>query len=407
MATNHALSNAGGTLARVLTTDFCPWANRFVYWLKEPVGWFALAILTSVMIGLWVSPIGFTIAASLAVVSCVGMIWPWVAVRAADCSLRPGCQRVHEDDLCHLSMLVRNRLPMPLWGLAVEGFLDRDGSDTIGESIPTVALAYVRAWSTCRYRFSIQPSLRGRYPNTSTSVVCSFPFGIWTARRRLEDVSPITVWPKVFPILGCLEQSGRHRTTVGEGDHRGGNGDFIGVREHRIGDSAKQVNWTATARCHRLIVTERGAPDSPAWEIIVDDRGERSRDEIADQIRVAASLLASLHRQSIAMRVHVGTRCLVVRRGPDGFAQMMDLLADVPANGSANARSLSRRQQQASISISTNTDHDVTVCLANPETHHRLGGRDLHHVIGRNDSIDIAKQLESFWSWERRREHIA
>ena len=30
-------------LTGVLNHDFCPWANRYVYWLKQPIGWFVLA----------------------------------------------------------------------------------------------------------------------------------------------------------------------------------------------------------------------------------------------------------------------------------------------------------------------------------------------------------------------------
>ena len=73
--------------ARLLTTDFCPWSNRFVYWLKEPVGWFFLATLTSVIVGLYLAPIGWTLAASLTSVMAVGVVWPAIAVRAVNCTL--------------------------------------------------------------------------------------------------------------------------------------------------------------------------------------------------------------------------------------------------------------------------------------------------------------------------------
>ncbi len=58
MAIVHAAPDEQGWLSRLMTTDFFPWANRFVYWLKEPIGWFALATAISVMIGLYFSPIG-------------------------------------------------------------------------------------------------------------------------------------------------------------------------------------------------------------------------------------------------------------------------------------------------------------------------------------------------------------
>lgn len=405
MATTHAAPRAKSVLARVLTTDFCPWANRFVYWLKEPVGWFALATAMSVMIGMYLAPIGWIIAASLSALIVVGMAWPWIAVRAAAFALQPANNRVQEGDACYLVLDIRNRLPLPLWGLAVEGFLDCDQVDSELESVPTVALAYVRAWSTCRYRFALHPQLRGRYPTTTTYVACSFPFGIWTARRPLEDVSPITVWPKIYPIFDHLEESGRCMTAVGDGDRRGGTNDFIGLRDYQLGDAFKHVNWIATARSDRLMVTERGAPQSPAWEVVVDDRGGRSRDEIADQVRVAASVLANLHDQGVLFRVQIGTRRFAVQRGHEGFVRMMDALAEIPADGVERRQPSRADVNGASITLSTNVDGDITVRLVNPDTNHRLLKSHRHRVIGR--SSPLSKRLETLWSQEHGHECVA
>lgn len=407
MALAHDAPDGAGWLTRVLTTDFCPWANRFVYWLKEPVGWFALATLASVIVGLYLAPIGWTIAACLLAIIVVGMAWPWIAVRAAVCSLRPEVDRVHEDEHCHLTFAVRNRLPLPLWGMAVEGYLDRrdDEGDADQEDLPTVALAYVRGLSICSYRFAIQPSLRGRYPNATTSISCSFPFGIWTARRPLEEVTPVTVWPKIYPIAGRNEDCGQWTTLDGEGSRRDGHGDFIGIREYRIGDRMKHINWVSTARADRLIVTERGAPENPAWDVVIDVRDGRCRDEIADQVRVAASILANLHSRATPIRLCLNRQALAVRRGDEGFVQMMDALADVPIDGTTGACEVSARPSVASITISTDVQGNVTVCMVNPDANGRLGTRHAHHLIDRTG--DLALQMKSFWSEKHHAEAVA
>ena len=243
MDTFHELPGGKSWAARMLTTDFFPSANRFVYWLKEPVGWFVLATCVSVIIGLYFAPIGWTLAAALSSVIAVGMVWPAIAVRAVSCSLRPCVPHVHEDDPCELQFTIRNRIPMPLWGLSVEGFLDRTSGSPDIEKIPTIALAFVRALTTSTYRFSIHPDFRGRYPDGDAMLTCSFPFGIWTAKRSLEDVAPITVWPKVFPIRGQTDLSGRNAAQQGDGNRTGRAGNFIGLRDYRIGDSLRDVNW--------------------------------------------------------------------------------------------------------------------------------------------------------------------
>ena len=396
MATAHDASKETSRVASFFTTDFCPWANRFVYWLKEPVGWFVLATIVSVMVGMYVSPVGWTLAASLVAIIITGMVWPWIAIRAVSCALRPETASVHEEDACHLILSVRNRFPLPIWGLAVQGFLDRKSEDAETDDLPTVALAYVRGLSICSYRFSIHPALRGRYPDATVLLTCSFPFGIWTAKSEMTEMTPLTVWPRVFPIAGQNSMSGNSRAEHGEGSRPGRTGDFIGVREYRHGDCAKQVNWVATARSDSLIVTERGGPQCPSLFVTVDDSAGRSRWEIADRIRVAASLLANLHQSAIPLRLRIGARTFVVRRGHEGFVQMMDALTQIPADGDALSRPPERTPGTASITITSQDDGNPIVYTDDPSVNHRLMNTQQTRVIDRN--VDIADQLSSFWT---------
>ena len=243
------------------------------------------------------------------------MVWPAVAVRAVTCSLRPKDPQVHEDDPCELQFSIRNWLPMPLWGLSVEGFLDRSCEQVDTDKIPTVALAFVRGLTTSTYRFSIQPDFRGCYPDGDATLTCSFPFGIWTAKRKLEDITPITVWPKVYPITGQAVLKGRNTAELGEGERSGRAGNFIGIRDYRNGDSLRDVNWIATARYGELVVTERSAPQSCNVEVIVDVGAFEEREQLAKRIRVAASVLANLHHSSISLTVRIGKQVIHVMPG--------------------------------------------------------------------------------------------
>ena len=390
--------------ARLLTTDFCPWSNRFVYWLKEPVGWFFLATLTSVIVGLYLAPIGWTLAASLTSVMAVGVVWPAIAVRAVHCTLNSSKPQVHEEDLCELRLTVKNRLPIPVWGLAIEGFLDRK-SECDEVVVPTVALAFVRAFSIATYRFSVRPQLRGRYPDSDPVMTCSFPFGIWTAKRKLKDVSPVTVWPKVFPIAGQTAMTGRRTARSGEGNRNGRTGDFLGIREYRRGDCMRQVNWVATARTGDLVVTQRSGPQCAMVDVLVDVSHTPDREQLADRIRVAASLLANVHQSAVPLRVRIGNRCLHVRRGREGFSQMMDALADVPAEGVADSQLGYPLVQHATITISSNHCGDVTACIFDPSTNPRLKGMHTHRVFRRHQ--DLTSQLLSFWTEVRDADLVA
>ncbi|WP_417735128.1 DUF58 domain-containing protein [Rosistilla oblonga] len=395
MSFDLVASQEPNRLSRLLTTDFCPWANRYLYWLKEPVGWFVLATAISVIVGIYLAPIGWTLAAALAAVIVVGMAWPAVAVRAVESSLKPSQSQVHEGEPCELQLAVRNRLPIPVWGLAVEGFLDRRCDSDAEAAVPTVALAFVRGLAISTYRFSIRPELRGRYPNEDALLTCSFPFGIWTAKRKLKNVSPVTVWPKVYPVAGSTAMTGRRATESGDGNRSGRSGDFLGVREYRHGDSARQVNWVATARSGDLIVTERSGPQCPSVDVIVDV-GRSPREPLADRIRVAASLLANLHQSAVPLRVHIGKNSVQVRRGWDGFVQIMDALAEVPAEGETDACMPYPSRNRATIAIASSRDAEITICVSDPAVNPRSADGHSHRMIHRDRGL--AKQLLSFWT---------
>ncbi|MEM6473637.1 MAG: DUF58 domain-containing protein [Planctomycetota bacterium] len=408
MADAHDAPSGKGRVNSFFTTDFCPWANRFVYWLKEPVGWFVIATAISVLVGLYVSSVGWVLAACLVSLIAIGMVWPWVAVRSVVCSLRPESGQVHEDDICDLKLTVRNRLLLPIWGLAVEGYLDRR-HDEFDSDIPTVALAYVRGMTANGYRFSIRPQLRGKYPNGISTLTCSFPFGIWTARRELTDLKPVTVWPKYYPIDGECAMTGKQSTDRGDGNRSGRTGDFIGLRDYRQGDCMKSVNWTATARLGELVVTERGGPQCRAMRVLINARNEHSREVFAERVRVAASVLVNLHEAEIPLQVQIGKLSFLVRRGRDGFAQMMDALTEIPVDGDANAEKPEPVTGSASILIDSDRRGNPTACITDPSVNHRLRDEQQHRVFklstketpsdsAAESSDVIAEQVRTFWT---------
>lgn len=390
MANVHAAPGSQSRLASVMTTDFCPWANRFVYWLKEPVGWFALATAISAMIGLYFSPIGWTLAASLMAIMVVGMTWPLVAVYVTNCELRPEVDAVHEDEPCRMIFSVRNRIPLPVWGLAVEGYLDCDAD----ESAPTVGLSCAAPMSTSEYGIIVRPKLRGHYPIQTPTVACSFPFGIWTARRKLTTTKPLTVWPKVFPIMGVCPLAGRANAEVGEGQRGGRSGDFVGVRAYRRGDAAKHVNWIASARTDTLIVTERGGPQCVELDVWINIASTGSRDQLADRIRVAASVLLNLHQSSTPMRIMIGNQSLRCASGVKGRTAIMNALANVPADGGEET-ACRPVTKNALIEITCDTSGRCVSKITDPVGGRRAGGCTRTTTMTTQRSI--SDQVREFW----------
>ena len=204
-------------VTRLLNTDFCPQFNRYVYWLKEPVGWFALAATASLLVGAFLSPIGWTLAAGLIAMIVAGLALPWIAVRYAECKLEPVIGEINELETSQLMLTVRNRLPLPLWGLMVQGYLATPVVQTglIGDASldldakPDVGLACVPPLCDATFRLSIRPEYRGFYPVEVPLVACAFPFRyLDRAAEGSANVTPVTVWPKRVDLSGLLDIGG-------------------------------------------------------------------------------------------------------------------------------------------------------------------------------------------------------
>jgi uncharacterized protein (DUF58 family) len=319
---------------RLLTTDFFPGVNRYVYWLKEPIGWFVLAGFVSALVGLYLSPIGWTLAAGIAAIIAVGLAFPWLAVRTARCELRPLAGELFEHEPSVLQLSIVNRLPMPLWGLSVEGYLTGDPARTMGQ-MPEIALGSVAPFCKAVFRLPIVPQYRGHFPVVRPQIACGFPFGIWTARRDVEKVEPVTVWPLRVELHGETDFRGGRWAEVGDGNRTGGSSDFLGVRPFRRGDSLRSVHWVQSARQDTLIVCERAAPEAAEVKLSLDTSATRGsqeevRDHLAWRVRIANSLLVHFHGRHLNLQFILDGKLHAVSRGSSGLQAIGGLLAEIP-----------------------------------------------------------------------------
>lgn len=322
--------------------DFCPWLNRYVYWLKEPVGWFILATFCSLLVGAFLSPLGWTVAVGLMGVLALGLGFPWIATKTIYCELTPHRTEVHEGDSSHLILQVTNRLPFPVMGLIVEGWdtdLSHGSPSGNDNALSGVGLARVPAWSKASYRLPYVPEYRGKYPKGELKIACSFPFGIWTARRSLHKVQPVTVWPLLIPIQGSVEVSGSKRAESGFGQRVSTTGDFLGTRDFRQGDSLKSIHWVQSARLDQWIVCERGGPQRETLELCLDTSPslgtrEERRENLAWRVRIAASLVEILVAHHVPFRLVIDGESRAVGAGGHAREACFDLLAEISLDGS-------------------------------------------------------------------------
>lgn len=324
---------------RALDRDYFPSLDRATRRVRHPLAALGVAAVASFLVGLGIAPQGFVACGALSAVMVVGALWPWIVMRGVQATLRFPSVRAREGESVVVELTVRNRWPLPLWGVAVErGF--RRARERSRDEAADVALSLTRIapWSRQTYRWTFTPSVRGEYPTSTPRLTTSFPFGVWQAEAAISVEGSLLVWPR----WAELESTNGNRRTAfawGAPDDRtpGDEGETIGVREYRRGDGLRHVHWRQSARHGRLIVRERQRSVSSALRIVVDATPEhhgslQDEDSLEWALRIAASLAQLAWRRGEAAELTLGSDVYRTMRGPDGLPPLLDALARfVPA----------------------------------------------------------------------------
>lgn len=321
-------------LESALNHDFCPQANGWVYWMKNPIWILSLTTLTAGICAYWVSPAVWLLFGFLLTVIIGGVCWPWLSLRGLDCELRFLKHRVTEGETLQVALTVKNRAPWPIFGLVLEKGLSQSGSQS-----DSMALSWIPGWSSREYLWEYVPQQRGVYPQLSPVLETSFPFGLTTSERSVTQYNRLIVWPETVD-LPSLPDSAEIRICDEQLSDRvvGDFGDMLATRLFRPGDSLRRVHWGQTARQQTMIVTEHQAPIISAIRVIpdLDERHHQTNPEINSLetvIRLTASLCRSLHQQNCYVECVIGDDLIRIGRDGAGLKQAFDTLAGLPKEG--------------------------------------------------------------------------
>ena len=162
------------------------------------------------------------------------------------------------------------------------------------------------------YRLTIPR--RGMAAFGRVRVTTRFPFGLFEKSRE-QDLGGVL---PVHPSGGAIPPKGRALSAPGAGErpepYPGTGSEFHGLRSFRSGDDPRSVHWRSTAKTGRPVVIERERERRRVVTLLVDTRGMKDVDGIAD------SAIGSARR-------FVGEGCDVGLAWPGGDV--------VPAPGSA------------------------------------------------------------------------
>jgi uncharacterized protein (DUF58 family) len=150
---------------------------------------------------------------------------------------------------------------------------------------------YLPAKSEQRADLQLNFEQRGVYQQSSFGLMTRFPFAFLSKTRRVPLQREITVFPRIdqtdrfFQILPLI--SGEMESFL-----RGRGHDLYRIREYTSEDSARHVDWKATARSGMLKVREFTREDERKLRIVFDNPSLEQIDErqYEDAIALAASL---------------------------------------------------------------------------------------------------------------------
>ncbi|MDA7950926.1 MAG: DUF58 domain-containing protein [Pirellulaceae bacterium] len=316
--------------------------------------------------------------------------------------------RTEEGKAVEVELVITNRWPWPIWGLAIErGFSHSTELDVL----PVTAISRIGGWSQSHFRWEFVPEIRGRYPVSRPQLVTEFPFGLWKAKRRINVESNLIVWPQRFSLppvmLSCGEQSFSGQpseSSTGNIGHR------TAVREYRRGDSVRQIHWTKTALYDKLVSFEREGFTLTEATIVLDThpslhRGTGSQSTFEQSIRIAASVSESLLHQGVKLTINTNTGKFESesRNSP----ALLDWLA-LFDNEVKPAQKLSERSPRTpwkrslrvhiTTDLSNSVESDSIVILTTPESSKEAISR-VHSrcwmVVKRG--VDLSSQIRNGW----------
>jgi len=161
---------------------------------------------------------------------------------------------------------------------------------------------------------------RGRYQQNSFGLATRFPFAFLTKTRRVSLSREILVYPPVEPTDEFFEVlpliTGEFETFA-----RGRGDDLYRIREYMPEDSARHVDWKATAKSGSLKVREFSREDERKVRLVFDNPSPGTVSEEAYEN--AVTLVASLGWHFAESDTDVS----FVAQGYEGEADIYDFLA--------------------------------------------------------------------------------
>ncbi|WP_312369410.1 DUF58 domain-containing protein [Stenotrophomonas sp.] len=240
----------------------------------------------------------------------------------------------------------------------------------------------LRGTSETRFSYRFTPTNRGTFVFEGVHLRLHSPLQLWHQQRLAATPQTVRVYPNFVPLtrLALLSAEMASRVVGAHLKRRRGEGtDFHQMREYRVGDSLRQIDWKATSRARKLISREYQDEKNQQLVMMIDT-GRRMmaiEDGLShfDHVLNAALVVSYLAlRQGDGVGLHASgsdNRWVAPKRGLGAIDSLLRASYDLQARPVATdylaaATELSLRQSRRSlVMLITNVrDEDIEDLLA-------------------------------------------
>lgn len=185
---------------------------------------------------------------------------------------------------------------MPSFSLRVVGDDKKNARPILSEP---VYFPFIPRKSSARQRVELMFPRRGVYRQDAFGIRTRFPFGFLEKTRRVESPIEVVVYPSVAPTEEFYEILPMVSGEM-ESIQRGRGHDLYSIRDYETSDSARFVDWKATARTSELKVREFTREDERQVVLVLDpflhagEDGRPAGPELLEKFERAVSFCACL-----------------------------------------------------------------------------------------------------------------
>ncbi|MGH9432917.1 MAG: DUF58 domain-containing protein [Terriglobia bacterium] len=196
-----------------------------------------------------------------------------------------------------------------------------------------VYVPYLPKASTLDQDVELRFSQRGRFMHDGFMLSSKFPFGFIRKKRSIDARQQLLVLPEIVPLESFRAIS---PALAGEiqslsRDDRGH--DLFGLRDYRQSDSARTIDWKATARAQRLKVREFSREDGRRIRLILDNRlvslSAGNLEKFERAVRLCASLAWHFASNAADLDFAAAGIEIAAGRGDVGLYPVLEALATI------------------------------------------------------------------------------